>query len=428
VVLVCLLPAGLARGGAIPILLAIAWYKDGRDKLFNIISRADLPVLAACGFCGLIVSQCLFNWGTMLSSASDAGLMQPLNTIFTTIMAVCLGTERASWLKAGGIVGAVVGCTLIALVDTFLPPVSSPSSAGASPAVPSTRLWGLLCFVGNCFAFSVYIILQQPLLKRFPPLTLLFWTFLFGGSGCIVVALCLADRVPWTALPAISWVAVAYSILFSSVLAFFTFSYASQTLPSSLCAAAICLCPLFSSVLASIFLGERITYIHALGGLCICAGVLTVVYVRNRDAQEDALTKEAVVAVDDSTSLGANASATHHSEDGIAQTQHSMHFPSSAAEQATSTVSVRAAVVMPSRAGLAVTNPSFMTRPCGGMAGLRSTVTSDMAHSSSRLDIREVYGTSSSIAIGLNIHMHADGRITKTTDVDMMDMSAAAVH
>ncbi len=80
-------------------------------------NRGDLLWLCACGLFGIVGSNLLFSLGTALSSASDAGMMQPLNTIFTTILAVFLRREEATWKKMLGIFLAIVGSVLIALAE-----------------------------------------------------------------------------------------------------------------------------------------------------------------------------------------------------------------------------------------------------------------------------------------------------------------------
>jgi hypothetical protein len=49
----------------------------------------------------------------------------------------------------------------------------------------------------------------------------------------------------------------------------------------------ICLQPLFGTITSSLFLGERITLQHVLGGLIICAAVASIVYARNQDMKAE---------------------------------------------------------------------------------------------------------------------------------------------
>jgi drug/metabolite transporter (DMT)-like permease len=260
--------------------------------------------------------------GVYLSSVSDAGLMQPCIAVFTSLFAVCMGREASSLQKTAGILVAVAGAVLIVLgegaatghaatVAPSLPPTPSnftdfvnasssssglplvhmnPASATASPY--RQRTLGLLAFVANCISFSAYIIFQRPLLDRFPPLSLSFWTFVFGGAVQICVGASLSHRVPWAALPPSTWLGLVYLALAGTVVTFFTFSFAVLHLPASIAALGVCLQPLFSSLLGALMMHDRITLYHVLGGLTICAGVVAV--YRGRAAEQAAAQEEAL--------------------------------------------------------------------------------------------------------------------------------------
>lgn len=194
--------------------------------------------------------------------------MQPGIAVFTTLMSIMLKRESKSFLKLASIAAAVGGSILIVTAS----PAASASSTGASSS--SSHFWGLMCFVGNTFFWSAFVIMQKPLLERFPALTLVFWTFLFGGFINIGIGLSYINQVPWTRIPTLAWIGVAYVILFGTVGAWLCNSYANKHLPPSITGIGICLQPLFGAITSSLLLGDHISLQHAGGGLVICVGVV----------------------------------------------------------------------------------------------------------------------------------------------------------
>jgi drug/metabolite transporter (DMT)-like permease len=78
------------------------------------------------------------------------------------------------------------------------------------------------------------VIMQKPLLSRFPALSLVFWSFVFGGVINICIALGFVHQIDWVHIPLVAWFGVAYIIVFGTVGAWLCNAYANQHLPSSI--------------------------------------------------------------------------------------------------------------------------------------------------------------------------------------------------
>jgi drug/metabolite transporter (DMT)-like permease len=302
--------------GTIPILFCICY---AADPHFWRVPWADLKLLALLGTLVCAVQQNLFNVGLMLTTASDGGIMQPAVPVFACIMAIALGREQAGWLKIGGISCAVLGTLFIVIGETYLVPTSqsdddsSPltsgggGTGGAAPSAevahisPTHRLAGLSCFLLQCFLFSIYLLLQKPLLNRLPTLTITFYTFLFGLVGASAVGGYFVAQIDWPSLPAMWYVSILYTIFFASIAGFLLFSYATKHLPATASSMGVTLQPFMSSALGAIFLGELLTYMHIVGGLFLIAGLVTVLWSRQKEAESlarAALASAAMVAAD----------------------------------------------------------------------------------------------------------------------------------
>jgi len=283
-----------------PILFAICYAQD--KDFWRKVSRADLKLLALLGTIVCAMQQTLFNLGLMLTTAADGGIMQPAVPVFAAVMAIALGREKGGWLKISGICCAVLGTLCIVIGETYLVPTkqaeddtspltsgggseSTNNDASSDEITPTRRLAGLSCFLMQCFLFSIYLLLQKPLLARLPTLTITFYTFLFGTVGATAVGGYFVAQIDWPHLPAMWFVAIAYTVLFASIAGFLLFSYATKHLPATASSMGVTLQPFFSSMLGATILGELLTYMHVVGGIFLIAGLVIVLWSRQKEAK-----------------------------------------------------------------------------------------------------------------------------------------------
>jgi hypothetical protein len=52
-------------------------------------------------------------------------------------------------------------------------------------------MYGIVALLGACLSFSLYANVIRKVVERFPPLVIVFWAFVCGGSVQIIVGLCL---------------------------------------------------------------------------------------------------------------------------------------------------------------------------------------------------------------------------------------------
>lgn len=101
--------------------------------------------------------------------------------------------DKYGWAKVGGTLTTLTGATFIVLFkgpillhnnSHGLFPLSSPSSN-------EIKNWSLGCtlIIGSCFAWSGWLVLQAPLLKKYPArITLTSFTFFFGVIQLVLIS------------------------------------------------------------------------------------------------------------------------------------------------------------------------------------------------------------------------------------------------
>jgi drug/metabolite transporter (DMT)-like permease len=187
--------------------------------------------------------------------------------VFTAALAAALGIERLTRARAAGIAAAVLGA--LALLD---PRRFDPSGEAAL---------GNLLIVVNCFAYALFLVLQRPVLRRVPPLTLTAAAHALGGLVVLPIAGPSLLAVRWASLPASTYLGLAYIVGVATVLTYALVGWAVRRSSPGLVSAYVTLQPLAASALAAAFLGERPAG-NQLAGFVLIIGGLALVSLGDR--------------------------------------------------------------------------------------------------------------------------------------------------
>jgi len=251
--------AGVRALVAAPLVFAFAWHVDR-----VVPRRRDLPALAGLGLLGVLGNQVLYILGLQLTTAGTAGILMPSIPIFALAFAATLGIERLDGRRLMGVALAVVGALVL------LGP--------GGVAVGGRSALGNLLILGNCAAYAAYLVLQRPLLLRLPPLTVVAWTFVFGGAATVAVSVPAMLRAAPAAIPAAAWWGIAYIILIPTSVNYVLNSWALRRSSPALVATYTTLQPVIAASLAFFFLHET-PGVRELGGFALIAAGLALVAV-----------------------------------------------------------------------------------------------------------------------------------------------------
>lgn len=226
------------------------------------IKRADWPLLVISSMLGLVLNQLLFTKGLSLTTAINATLLSTTIPVFTLLVGVVLGTDRATLRRLVGI-GLAAGGVLYLI---------GPGRAQFSTA---TRTGDLL-IVSNSLCYGAYIAVSKNLMKRYNALTVIAWSFVVS---CVVTVPAGAISLAHNPLASISWqlcLAILYIIVFPTAGAYYLSGWALARVSPSTVAVYVYLQPLFAFAVAPIILGESLSVHTVIASLLIFAGVLVV--------------------------------------------------------------------------------------------------------------------------------------------------------
>ena len=232
----------------------------------------DLPkrVLAwvvLCALLGVVVNQLLFVKGLSYTTVINATLLTTTIPVFTLIISIALGHDRASLRHILGIALAAIG--VVYLVDPFR----------ANFSAATTR--GNLLLVANSFSYGAYIAVSRDLVKRYGAFNVITWWFLVSAIITLPLAIYAWTSDGLAAVPASGWLAIVYIVLIPTVLVYYLNAWALSKVTPTIVAVYIYLQPLVAFGLAPAILGEKLNSRTLLSCGLIFAGV-AVVTIRSR--------------------------------------------------------------------------------------------------------------------------------------------------
>nr|ACF79935.1 unknown [Zea mays] len=271
-----------------------------------------LASFALLGFTGLYGNPLLCLVGLRYTNASYAAAFQPSIPVLTFLLAAIVGVEAISVFTKDGILkvtgtavcvsGAILmalyrGPSLIALLR------SMPTAWTSAPYHPATPDWftpavpvleqgveawqlGVLCLIGNCLLVAVYLVVQAPVMIKYPAsLSVTAYSYFFATTFMVLTGVCATSGLHEWALTKAEVIAVLYAGIVASCLSYSIMTWANKVLGPSLVALYNPLQPAFSTALSTVFLGDPVYLGSVIGGVSIIAGLYLVIWARYNQGQ-----------------------------------------------------------------------------------------------------------------------------------------------
>jgi len=251
-------------GAAVVLLLANMiinrrWVRD----------RRDLLLLAGLGFLGILLNQTLFLIGLSHTTAINATILVTTIPVFTVLYSVLSRREPASTLKFSGIAVAGVGALYLIGPDRL-------------SLAPDLALGNLLIVVAM-FCYALYLVHSKAMVLKYGPVTVSAYVMMFSAIGTLPLGLSGLATVDLAAIRPVTWMWVAYIVVFPTIVAYFLNIWALKRVSPNLVAVYIYLQPLFTAAVApAVLTGERVTTRAAIAGAAIFLGLALVILGEHR--------------------------------------------------------------------------------------------------------------------------------------------------
>ena len=234
-----------------------------------LVKRKDLPLLIGMGAISIGIFHVFWNQAVVMLGASLATVVQCNAPIFVTIMAWFLFGERITARKIIAVVLAAVGTIL----------VSGISSVGEWKIVPI----GLWIALGSAITYGSLSLFGKKLSGDYNAWTIMFYIFAFGTLTLFAVQLGSPD--PWPAKSTFLPLFVGF-VLISTIVGFALYTTALKYLPASMASITATSEIFFASILAYVFLQEKMDLWQIIGSVLIIIGVVLVSLAKDNSSGE----------------------------------------------------------------------------------------------------------------------------------------------
>ena len=228
----------------------------------SIYGKKDFLMLLKCAVFGVAANMLLFFKGLAITTPINAAILMVTTPLFVAFFSFFLLNEKVTKLKVIGLCFGVFGAILLLL--------------GPSLSFNSTTLWGDLMVMTNAIIYAYYLIIAKPLLHKYSPLTVIKWTFFFGGLLVIPFGFTELKEVQWQAIPNSIWSAIIFLIIGATFITYVLNAWALRNANATLVGAYIYLQPVLATIIAVSMGKDSLTLPKVLFSLLIFTGVYLV--------------------------------------------------------------------------------------------------------------------------------------------------------
>ena len=237
------------------------------------LTRGDVPrmlVVAVCGYGGYGL---LVTFGQATVPAGTTSLLLNISPVFAFILAYFVLVERTTRRGYLGMLVAVIGVATISVGDATATGIDS----------------NVLLIIAAALLLAVFLIVQQPLLRRVGAAEMAFW-------GCAVGGLMTLPAARFEVVPALFtasvWLALAVLLVLSTAAAYTLWNATLARTSVAEGGSLLLVVPIFSVLLGWAVLGEVPSLAAVIGGATALGGVamLSGATHRRADARPGLLT------------------------------------------------------------------------------------------------------------------------------------------
>lgn len=247
--------------------------------LFFFFKRAPLPrlkdltPLIILAFLNFICSNGLSTWGVKYISAGLGAIIGAIFPLWLVIIGLFSSKEK---IPTKAIVGLILGFVGVCIIfyDHLLDFLEPDFRFGITLSIIATWTWAF----GSLYTKKHAV--------HFNPYFGLGFQMVIAGLVLLFVSYFDKNALPLTEIPKESWLAIAYLVIFGSLIAFVCYLYSLQNLPTEQASIYAYINPLVAVLLGALIFDEKLTTLLIIGGLVTLYGVYMVNKAFKKSANE----------------------------------------------------------------------------------------------------------------------------------------------
>ncbi len=248
--------------GASLIIIYFAWPKLKEDWP---IIRRHLPLLLMLALTGIAMFNTLLYTGLQSTVALNSFLIQSTMPIFIMLFSFFIFRDKINHLQGVGVAFSLVGVVVV-MARGNLEVLRS----------LSLNIGDILIFIA-VIGYAVYSVMLR---KRpsFHPLSFIAFTFVTGTLMLLPLYIWETVMVKALTLNGPNMLTIAYVAIFPSIISYFCYNRGIELIGANRAGLFIHLMPVFGTIMAVLFLGERFYWFHGVGFVMIFVGIVMTLW------------------------------------------------------------------------------------------------------------------------------------------------------
>jgi drug/metabolite transporter (DMT)-like permease len=227
------------------------------------VGKKDFFRLALCGLFGVAINQLFFFEGLNLTTPINAAIIMTVNPVLVIIISALLIGEKITFKKIIGIVLGIIGAGALILNS-------------GSVSFDNDFFIGNLLVLINATSYAIYLVLVKGLMKKYNPLTVMFFVFLFGLFFVLPFGYQDLNSVNIDSFTNDIYLKILFVVVCTTFIAYLLNAFALKSLNPSIVSIYIYLQPVLASVIAILYNSDTIDYIKIVSSIFIFIAVFLV--------------------------------------------------------------------------------------------------------------------------------------------------------
>ena len=231
--------------------------------------------------------------GLVRTTAGLGSVMIDSQPLAVAVMSAWLFKEQIGAIGICGLILGVLGISCIGLPVEWLSQIATGASISQLNTVGLFERGEWLMLLA-ALSMAVGTILIPFITKHVDPVIATGWHMIIGGIPLAIGSYYLESN-QWTAITSSDWIAIAYSTIFGSAIAYGLFFYFAARGNLTSLSSLTFLTPVFALLFGGLFLGEALDLLQWCG---VCLTLVSILFINQRDYIWSQLTGVPIETID----------------------------------------------------------------------------------------------------------------------------------
>jgi drug/metabolite transporter (DMT)-like permease len=227
------------------------------------VERKDVFRLMLCGLFGVAINQLFFFEGLNLTTPINAAIIMTISPVLVIIISAIIIKEKITIRKIIGIFLGIIGACVLIL------------NSGDISFENNFFLGNILVLI-NATSYAVYLVLVKTLMKRYNPITVMFYVFIFGLIFVLPFGIDEIQKIELVTFTQEIYLKIFFVVICTTFIAYMFNAFALKSLNPSVVSVYIYLQPLLASLIAISLNSDSLSLVKILSAIFIFSAVFLV--------------------------------------------------------------------------------------------------------------------------------------------------------